>query len=106
MTDKQAAAAAWLKEQGILDSISEFEHKALLSLIGNEAFGFFWALMMRDRAIAATQLSNVNLGDGRAVAMASVLQGQIRAIDAIHGLMLNIADPSADDPQAQQQEEQ
>jgi hypothetical protein len=106
MTDKQLAVVEWLKQFGIVDDISEDEHRELLSLIGHKGFGLLYGLLMRDRAGWVIQLSNIALADGQKVAAASVLQGQIRAVDRLREIVLNIADPAADQTPAQAAEQE
>ena len=66
-----------------------------------QGFGVLWSLIAFDRAQDQSELSRINLGTPQGVARASVLQGQIRAVDRLYELLLDIADPTV---QGQEQE--
>lgn len=98
---RQRAVARWLADQGKREEASIEELAELHTLFApHKGFGIFWSLIAFDKAQAQLMLNNINLGTPEADAEASRLQGQIRAIDAIYDLLLQIADP----PGATQQE--
>lgn len=104
--ERRANARRWLKEQGVRSlsaengGVSLPQFAQLQTLIGNEAFGLFWSLVAGERANALVMLGNAKLGTPERDCAASVLQGQIAAIDILRELLLDIADP-----QMQQQDE-
>lgn len=91
--DARKAADDWLKKQGILNEISDEDYELVRGLIGNPSFGIFWAMLRFKREESAIMLSNASLGTPTADSAASVLQGQIRSIDAIREMILTIAEP-------------
>ena len=98
--ETRAVAAAWLKEQGqrsLSGGVDEDEFNMLRGLIGSTPFGIFFSLLAQLRAEAQVVLSNVPLGTPERDAVASVLQGQIRTVDQIRDLLLDIADPQKAD---------
>ena len=102
--DKQKAALAWLRKQGLIEELDGEQLSQVQELIGLPSFGIFYAMIQFQRAQALTLLSNVTLGTPDKDSMASVLQGRIRAIDDFTQTLLSIAEPTAD--AAQQNEEQ
>lgn len=94
--DNKKAADEWLKRQGVIDELTDEDWTQVQKLIGNPSFGIFWAMLRYRREESAIMLSNVSLGVPERDAAASVLQGQIRAIDGIRELILQIAEPNAD----------
>lgn len=102
--EAKAAAAAWLKQQGLIESLDDDQWTEVQKLIGDPAFGILYAMLMYQRAEYMVMLSNVTLGTPEKDSHASVLQGNIRAIDRMHETLLMIAEPTAD--AAQQNEEQ
>ena len=102
--DKQKAADKWLKDQGMIDELTEEQFESVRQLIGNPSFGIFWALLRYRREESAIVLSNAPLGGPERDCAASVLQGNIRAIDGVRSLILELAEPNAD--AAEQRSEQ
>lgn len=94
--DQRAAADAWLKKQGIIESLTDEQFESVRQLIGNPSFGIFWALLRYKREESAIVLSNAPLGGPERDCAASVLQGNIRAIDGVRELILELAEPTAD----------
>jgi hypothetical protein len=91
--DARKAADDWLKKQGILNEVTDDQYELVRGLIGNPSFGIFYAMLRYKREESAIMLSNASLGSPGADSAASVLQGQIRAIDAIREMVLTIAEP-------------
>lgn len=99
-TESRASAEKWLREQGQISLEAGMDAKefgSLQTLIGHQPFGLFMAVLAHQRAQAAVLLSNLQLGSPAQIAAASVLQGQIRAVDQIRETVLSIADPQAAD---------
>lgn len=94
--DARKAADKWLKEQGIIESVTDEQYESVRQLIGNPSFGIFWALLRYRREESAVFLSNAPLGGPERDCAASVLQGNIKAIDLIRELILELAEPTAD----------
>lgn len=98
--ETRAAVSHWLHTQGqrsLEVGMSQEEFGLLKGLIGAAGFGIFWSLLAQQRAEALVALSNLPLTEPAKHAAASVLQGQIRAIDQIRSTVLDIADPQAAD---------
>lgn len=92
--EAREATSKWLRAQGLRSDVSAEEMADLRSLLApHKGFGILWSLVMFDRQEAALQLGNADLSTASGVSRASVLQGQIRAIDNIRELILDIADP-------------
>lgn len=107
MNERRQASLNWLNSQGQRSlgvGIDMEDFEALQGLIGHNGFGIFWSLLAQQRAEAMSVLSNIPLGSPERDSAASVLQGQIRAIDQIRETVLDIADPQAADA-AQPQDE-
>lgn len=94
--DAKAAADKWLKEQGMIEALDYDQYESVRQLIGNSAFGIFWALLRYRREESAIILSNAPLGGPERDCAASVLQGNIKAIDGVRSLILEIAEPTFD----------
>lgn len=102
--DQRKAADLWLKQQGIIEKLDDEQFELVRKLIGNPSFGIFWALLRYRREESAVVLSNAPLGGPERDCAASVLQGNIRAIDGVRELILELAEPS-DEPAAEQRSE-
>lgn len=106
--ESREAAVGWFRAQGqrnLTDpGLEDVEFEQLRSLIGYPAFGIFWSILMNQRATAAQILSNAPLGTPERDWAAGVLQGQIRGIDQIYEMLLEVADPT--DAQESSNEEQ
>lgn len=94
--DARKAADKWLKEQGVIGELDEQQYEQVRSLIGLPSFGIFWALLRYRREESAIVLSNSPLGGPERDCAASVLQGNIKAIDGVRELILELAEPTAD----------
>lgn len=108
-SEAQQRVLAWLRSQGQLDfeeGVSQADFSELQTLLDSRAFGLFYALLAQERAKALVVLSNLPLSGDSNLAAASVLQGQIRAVDRVRELLLFIADPNADGEEQQTDEEQ
>lgn len=90
----RAAADKWLKEQGIIAELDNTQYEQVRKLIGNPSFGIFWALLRYRREESAVMLSNASLGSPEKDCAASVLQGNIRCIDGVRELILQLAEPT------------
>jgi hypothetical protein len=101
--DARKAADTWLKSQGIIEELDDQQYEQVRELIGNPAFGIFFAMLRWRRERSAIMLSNASLGSPEADSAASVLQGHIKAIDEIRLLVLELAEPT---PAAGTEEEQ
>lgn len=98
--ERRAAVSHWLASQGqrsLEVGMEQEEFSSLQGLIGHSGFGVFWSLLAQLRAEAQVALSNLPLTSPEKVAAASVLQGQIRAVDQTRQLLLDIADPQMAD---------
>lgn len=95
------AARAWLAAQGKRSLYADFggvsppDYELLRSLIGLPAFGIFYSLLQHQRQEYQERLSNVSLSSAESVAAAGVLQGHIRCLDQLREMLLDIADPNA-----------
>lgn len=94
--DRRAATAKWLKQQGLVEELDGQQLEQVQQLIGLPSFGTFYAMLRWLRERSAIALSNASLGSPTADAAASVLQGNIRTIDEIHEMILQVAEPPAD----------
>jgi hypothetical protein len=92
--DARKAADKWLKDQGIIGELSEDQYESVRQLIGLPSFGIFWALLRYRREESAIVLSNSPLGGPERDCAASVLQGNIKAIDGVRDLILELAEPT------------
>lgn len=99
--DKRQVLAHWLAVQGKREDLDVEGAAEIKALFGDatlrRGFGVLWSLIMFDRAQDQEELSKINLGRPEGVARASVLQGQIAAIDRIYELLLEVADPTVQD---------
>lgn len=94
--DARAAADKWLKEQGMIADLTDEQFESVRQLIGNPSFGIFWALLRYRREESAAFLSNAPLGGPERDCAASVLQGNMKAIDGVRDLILELAEPTVD----------
>lgn len=94
--DARKAADKWLKDQGIIEALTDEQYETVRQLIGLPSFGIFWALLRFRREESAIVLSNAVLGTPERDSAASVLQGNIRAIDGVRTLILELAEPTDD----------
>lgn len=95
MSEKQDAVAAWLVKQGKRENLSIEELPEVHSLFApHKGFGILWSLIAYDRARDLEELKNIRPSTEDNRARLSELQGQIRAVDRLHELLLDIADPS------------
>jgi hypothetical protein len=92
--DARRAADKWLKDQGIIQDLTDEQYSQVRQLIGNPSFGIFWALLRFRREESAIMLSNAQLGGPERDCAASVLQGNIKAIDGVRDLILELAEPT------------
>lgn len=92
--DQRKAADEWLKKQGVIADLTDEQFESVRQLIGNPSFGIFWALLRYRREESAIFLSNAQLGGPERDCAASVLQGNMRAIDGIRELILELAEPT------------
>lgn len=100
-TEQRINARKWLSSQGQraigaeFGGVSATEFTLLQKLIGHAGFGLFYSLLQYQRTEAQEQLSRLPLGGMSELAAASVLQGHVQALDRVRELLLDIADPSA-----------
>lgn len=97
MGQQRDAAEQWLKEQGIVAELDDTQYRLVKELIGSPSFGIFYGMLLYRRAMSAIALSNASLSSPERIAAASVLQGQIRAIDDLKEMVLQIAEPQTAD---------
>lgn len=94
--DSRKAASDWLNKQGLIEEVTDEDYEKVKQLIGLPSFGIFWAMLQWRRARSAIVLTNSSLGTPERDWAAGVLQGQIKSIDEIREMVLDIAEPPAD----------
>ena len=97
LNSRRMAVIRWMNEQGIINP-SEMDTKdfeAVRDMIGSsKGLGVILAILRFRREESMIFLRNAKLGTAQADCAASVLQGQIAALDSLRDLLLEIADPT------------
>lgn len=83
-------AKVWLDSRQLVTTPTSTERDAALSLIGNEAFGVLWGLMLAERQGAYAILAGLDLSKPEQVRLASVLQGRIQGIERVAQTLLEL----------------
>lgn len=96
--EARVAVANWLNAQGKREDLDSETLTQVQTLFApHRGFGILWSMIAFDRARDLEELKGTPLGSPQGVARASVLQGQIAAIDRLYEMLLDIADPTVPD---------